>query len=88
MVHEALDKISECRSIEESFTPKTTVGTLLSALGAEIITCLAPAFKCRLAPSFDVNLPVDSITRSIFNSFHGKADGSVSDSTFILRLFI
>ena len=43
--------------------------------GAEIITFLAPALICFSASSRVVKCPVDSITTSIFNSFHGSSSG-------------
>jgi hypothetical protein len=46
--------------------------------GAEIITLLAPAVICLLAPSLSTNLPVDSMTISTPNLPHGKVAGSFS----------
>ena len=81
VVHDALESTGESKSTRWSFTPRTTVATSLSGEGAEIRTCLAPAFKCRLAFSSVVNLPVDSITKSIPKSRQGKVDGSFSAKT-------
>ena len=44
--------------------------------GAEIRTLLAPPAICPLAFSESVNNPVDSITISTPNSFHGNCEGS------------
>src|SRR3989344_2558349 len=64
-----------------SFTPITIVMSGFFA-GALIITFFAPAFRCCIAPSLSVNLPVLSITTSIFKSFQGSCFGSSTDKTF------
>ena len=60
------------------------VASTVSLAGAEIITFLAPPFKCRLAFSRVVNRPVHSNTTSTFNSPQGSLAGSRSASTRIL----
>src|SRR3990167_1675828 len=49
--------------------------------GADIITFFAPALICFEAPSFSVNLPVDSTTISTPKSFHGSCEGSDTANT-------
>lgn len=51
--------------------------------GAETTTFLAPAFTCFSAPSRLVKNPVDSTTKSISSSAHGRFSGSLSANTLI-----
>ena len=83
VVHDAFDNIlSLAASYVSSFTPKTTV--LISPLaGADIITFLAPAERCRDVFSLSLNMPVDSITYSTPSLPQGNFEGSFSESTFI-----
>mmetsp|Transcript_18292 Transcript_18292/g.21960 ORF Transcript_18292/g.21960 Transcript_18292/m.21960 type:complete len:217 (-) Transcript_18292:144-794(-) len=62
VVQEALEMMVMPGSNFSSFTPMTNIGA--SAEGAEITTCLAPAFKWADAFSRVVNTPVDSTTKS------------------------
>jgi hypothetical protein len=79
--------ITSSLSIISSLIPSTTYFTSSwSALaGAEIITLRAPAATCFSAESLSVNLPVDSITTSIFSfpQFTPPASGSEKTCIFL-----
>src|SRR3989344_7366724 len=64
-------------SYVSSFTPKQNVPSAWSLQGAEMITFLAPAFKCSAASSRFVNLPVHSNTTSTLSSLYGSVEGSL-----------
>ena len=76
VVHEALEMtVCALWSYVLSFTPMQIM-TSASAAGVEMMTRLAPPFKCAAAPSWAVNNPVDSITMSAPVSCHGISPGS------------
>jgi len=77
-VHDAFEIISSVPSRLPSLMPRTTVLISLLFGGAERITLFAPAVKCCDANSLVKNLPVDSITMSIFNADQGRFLGSLS----------
>src|SRR6185312_17305080 len=75
VVQEAFDNITSVLFKSLSLIPITMV--LISPFaGAEIITLFAPAAICFSALGLSINKPVDSITASTPNSFHGRAAGS------------
>src|ERR1700749_2662037 len=76
VVQEAFDITTSVLFNSLSLIPKTIV--LMSPFaGAEIITLFAPAAMCFSALGLSINKPVDSITASTPNSFHGRAAGSL-----------
>src|SRR6187551_727652 len=77
VVQEALEIMVSVAFNTLSFTPNTTVAST-SVPGAEMMTFLAPAAKCKAAFSLLVNMPVHSYTTSTFNSPQGNLDGSRS----------
>ena len=83
VVHDALDIISSVfGSYSLSFTPTTII--LTSALpGAVNNTFFAPALRCFDKPSLSLKAPVESITRSTPNSFHGNSSGFLLFTTVI-----
>ena len=64
------------------FTPYTTVISAFVA-GALISTLLAPALRCICAFSFEVKMPVHSMTISIPKSLHGRSSGFFSAKILI-----
>ena len=62
VVQLALETIVSAVVYFSSLTPRTKVGMSGSLAGAEMITRLAPAFRCEPAVSRLVNRPVDSMT--------------------------
>src|SRR3989344_9061129 len=89
VVQLALSTISSFLSSALSLTPSTmlVIGSSPFA-GAEIITFLAPAFRCAAASPFFVKSPVHSRTTSIFISFQGSFEtSSLWFSSFILLPF-
>lgn len=82
VVHDAFEtRLCLLESYSFSFTPRTIVRSR-SVPGAVTMTFFAPAFRCFFAPSFFVNAPVDSMTKSMPRSFHGKRSGSISLKIF------
>src|SRR5690606_16664780 len=75
VVHEALEKRGVFQSKSSSLTPSTTVGTSLSGEGAEMMTCSAPAPRCKAAFSRLVKKPVDSTTAFMLRALHGSRCG-------------
>mmetsp|Transcript_2043 Transcript_2043/g.4924 ORF Transcript_2043/g.4924 Transcript_2043/m.4924 type:complete len:264 (-) Transcript_2043:111-902(-) len=76
VVHEALEMMGACGSNSSSaLTPMTYVGMSSPFAGAVMSTFLAPASMCFSHPAWSVKTPVDSMTRSIFRSFHGSSSG-------------
>src|SRR4051794_16156451 len=92
VVHEAFEMMWWFSgSYASSLTPSTSV-TSGSVAGAEMMTFLAPASRCLVAPSRLVKKPVDSTTTSTPRSLQGSAAGSRSEKTFsslpsMIRLF-
>ena len=85
VVQEALDTILCCSlSYAPSLTPSTIVKSTLLA-GAEMMTLLAPPWRCPAALSPSVKMPVDSTTRSTPISDQGILAGSRSEKTLMLR---
>jgi hypothetical protein len=83
VVHDAFEiTVCAAASYAPSFTPKQTM-TSASELGAEMMTRLAPPFRCSAALSRAVKSPVDSMTTSTLLSPHGISPGS-RDSSFLI----
>jgi ribulose-phosphate 3-epimerase len=81
VVQLAFDTIGVAEAILSSLVPNTIVSTPSDLVGPLMTTRFAPASRCLPAPSLLVKKPVDSITTSIFISFHGNCCGSFSAKT-------
>merc|ERR1719194_321002 len=73
VVHDALERMLTSFVYQVWLTPITNMGA--SAEGAEMITFLAPPFRCAPALSIVVKMPVDSQTMSAPDSPHGTSSG-------------
>src|SRR5262249_6485832 len=89
VVQEALETIvCLAGSYLSALTPRQSVGTCsVDLVGAEMITRLAPAVRCRPAFSKSVNRPVLSSTYCTPKSFHGSLAGSFSDRVRVVLPF-
>ncbi|CPM72294.1 Uncharacterised protein [Bordetella pertussis] len=84
VVHEALE-ITVCSALSTFwFTPNTMVASTSLPPGAEMMTFLAPPFRCAPAFSLEVKKPVHSSTTSTPSSPHGSSAGLRLASTRIL----
>mmetsp|Transcript_5799 Transcript_5799/g.19535 ORF Transcript_5799/g.19535 Transcript_5799/m.19535 type:complete len:370 (+) Transcript_5799:322-1431(+) len=83
VVHDALDTIVADGSYWSALTPTTYVGMSDPLAGAVMTTFLAPAWMCLPAPGPSRKTPVPSMTISMPISFHGKFNGSRSDTTLM-----
>ena len=83
VVHDALETILSSGFKSLSFTPKTIVASISSLGGTVSNTFLAPADMCLLRDSLSLKIPVDSITTSTSNSFHGSSAGSFIEVSLI-----
>merc|ERR1719159_865845 len=73
VVHDAFERMFTSFVYVVWFTPITNIGA--SADGAEMITFLAPPFRCAEALSMVVKIPVDSHTMSAPDAPHGTSSG-------------
>merc|ERR1719454_762735 len=73
VVHEAFDRMLMSLVYSVWLTLITNMGA--SAEGAEMMTFLAPPFRCAPALSIVVKMPVDSQTMSAPDSPHGTSSG-------------
>merc|ERR1740136_12859 len=73
VVHEALESTLMSAVYDRWLTPITNMGA--SADGAEMMTFLAPPFRCADAFSITVKMPVDSQMMSAPSAPHGTSSG-------------
>merc|ERR1740136_72669 len=73
VVHEALESTLMSAVYDRWLTPITNMGA--SADGAEMMTFLAPPFRCADAFSITVKIPVDSQMMSAPSAPHGTSSG-------------